>query len=387
MVESSTFETTSNRYEQFQIPGAEFEVIATAKATEGSYPAPLLAPEIYPGDAPPGSGFLMAGDRVYSLAWNSEAADGSTRGGFNPVIMTPDGPLRLNDYLASKNLPTLNERYPIVAFGSNRNPGQLADKFKSTRKKPQPPDMKVIPAFKATLQGADVVYNAKPGNLGYFFADLYAGPETEDTTLEVFVLFLTKEQLQLMHDKERAYQFGEFKPTWVQLGGSLDNGTTGYEMPAFIYAGETELYAKNGQPVALSEIPARNRSLEAQTQTEFQDDFFARDPDGDKRSALIYRSADESTPGSGESYRRLMKMERAGGVSSLDQRKELQADLIASMHDDEKMAINLRTEEIFNSLGKDTAANPTQGEIIPRWFQRHYRQAEAAQDELERLFE
>ena len=194
------------------------------KSGEGFYIAPRLMPEAYPGDKPETTGFLVdAKDGlVTGILWNSDSSLFVNQGDFNPVVErsdpeSPDGKSQvpLDEYLTGKGLTPLSERYVLTAFGSNRCPGQLQHKFQKWIKDNEISDESIandlltVPAFNGILKGYDVVYNSTLGNLGYAFGDLYAGPETQDTEIEVVNLFLTKEQMQVIHESEVEYQFAE----------------------------------------------------------------------------------------------------------------------------------------------------------------------------------
>lgn len=329
---------------------ADFEIKHAVHNVSEVFQAPRLAPEKYPGEHPESPCSLLDGDTLYRLRWNEESTLFLNRGSFDPVLDTTRGPLSLDEYLHSKGVPTLAERYPLTVFGSNRSPGQLLDKF---RKPPAQADaghgemestaeLEITPMFMGTLKGYDAVYNAGVGNLGYFFADLYQGPETQDTEIEVAVLFLTKEQLKKIHETEKAYDFKLLGNVEIgQLMYGEDEGET-LKMPAFAHVGKATAYAEEVEgrprPIALSEIYAKGRSLTALGQTELQDRVFSNDPEGKKAAAL------EQITGSSEltsaSFMDNMKMERAGGRHNLATRRELQKLLNEAMGEEEKMVID-----------------------------------------------
>lgn len=298
------------------------------------YKAPRLVPETYPGRHPEAKSALLDGESLIDLRWNQHSDSDSTEGDFEPVIDTKDGPLSLDDYLHDKGVPGLAERYALTVFGSNRCPGQLLDKFAKASAQPdssqEPPHgLDIVPMFGGTLKGYDVVLNAKVGNLGYFFGDLYQGRETADTTVEVTVLFLTEEQLAVIHESEKQYDFKLIGQT--RLGGSLEDGqeNNGYNIPAFAHVGRAEAYVDimhSGQPrpLAISEIKSKGRELRDISQTDFQDEYFITDPHGKKREALASISGQPDITPNGESFRDNIKMERAGGRHKLAKRKELQ---------------------------------------------------------------
>jgi hypothetical protein len=328
------------------------------------YKAPRMAPEAYPGEHPETSGSLIDGDNIYSCLWNKDSKLFHNVGDFDPVLETADGFMPLDDYLRSKNVPTLGERYPLTAFGSNRSPGQLLDKFRRKEtgdtQETTNSELEIVPMFMGTLKGYDAVYNSKPGNMGYFFADLYQGAETKDTEIEVAVLFLTKEQLDILHASEKAYDFkllGEVEVGKTLIEDQVSGDT--FTMPAFAHVGKATAYADKTadgkKPIALSEVYAAGRQLTNLNQVAFQERFFANDPNGERQKALAEISGDPQVQSNSTNYIANMKMERAGGMRSLAERKELQSKLLASLRDDEVMTID---PEQFEATTVDPESQP-----------------------------
>jgi hypothetical protein len=191
---------------------------------KGSYIAPRLMPESYPGDKPETTGFLVDAQTstVSAIRWNENSSLWVNRGNFDPVVDISDSQTGskaqpLNEYLIQNSLTAMENRYVLTAFGSNRCPGQLTHKFrkwvedKSIDDPAAVRDMLVVPAFNGILKGYDVVYNSTLGNIGYVFGDLYAGPETKDTEIEVVTLFLTREQMQAIHESEASMTQAKFQ--------------------------------------------------------------------------------------------------------------------------------------------------------------------------------
>jgi hypothetical protein len=273
---------------------------------KGSYIAPRLMPESYPGDKPETTGFLVDAQTstVSAIRWNENSSLWVNRGNFDPVVDISDSQTGskaqpLNEYLIQNSLTAMENRYVLTAFGSNRCPGQLTHKFrkwvedKSIDDPAAVRDMLVVPAFNGILKGYDVVYNSTLGNIGYVFGDLYAGPETKDTEIEVVTLFLTREQMQAIHESEMEYKFAEIGQ--VQLGSLIYDNRYGFgdfiNIPAYAHIGTAEVYAERDasgvkHPVAIGDIYARNRRLVSMTQAKFQDYHFGHDSTGGKALAL-----------------------------------------------------------------------------------------------------
>lgn len=278
----------------------------------GSYVAPRNAPELYPGDRPETTGFFVDASKgmVNGARWNQDSTLWVNRGKFDPVIdiVSLDGTnktLRIDDYLEQNGAPKLENRYLLTVFGSNRNPGQLEDKFRKKLDKAvengadpeaMAKELLYIPAFNGLLKGYDAVYNRTLGNMGYGYADLYTGPETEQTEIEVSVLFLTQAQIDVIHDSEKDYDFAYLGD--VKMGSLLYDDTPGYDafedaqtLPAFCHIGKAGVYVlpdESGErrPVALSEVYARNRGLREESQTGFQAIHIANGDAGKKGEAL-----------------------------------------------------------------------------------------------------
>lgn len=348
-------------------PEVSFNDAAERQPLE-AYPAPRLSPESYPGDYPSNwDGYLVTEDGVIRMDYSANESLQALTSTFRPAVKVDDAEIPLDDYLISHGLEPLEARYPIIAYGSNRNPGQLIDKF-SSKELADRPELRVIPAFKATLHGADVVYNAAPGNQGYFFAELYEGPETQNTSVEAAILLLTWDQLKALHATERAYEFGDLATMTATLGATIDDPEGGLEVPAYVYSGPTKIYSTAGAsgqsgPIALVEVKAVGRKLTAKDQTAMQKTFFDDDPSGAKQQALVSVSGDATIVPSSQNFMKYMKMERAGGVSKLSQRKALQQQLKEAMQPDEQLAIDLRQNHGFERLTENLPALFSMAEI------------------------
>lgn len=93
----------------------------------------------------------------------------------------------LNATLASRGLAPVNERYAILAYGSNACPGQLKDKALTD-----------VPVLFGRLTGAQAVYAKRQTQRGYVPATLAEKPGS----LWSWVTFLTAEQLRTMDKSE-----------------------------------------------------------------------------------------------------------------------------------------------------------------------------------------
>ncbi|WP_052741814.1 hypothetical protein [Kiloniella litopenaei] len=148
----------------------------------------------------------------------------------------------------------LSDRKPVIAHGSNRAPEQLARKFVG-----HPSGQDPIPLTTIWLHDHDVVYSAHVARYGSVAAELVYCP---GTSVQVFLTWLTEEQLCRMHDTELPggnYSYGHITCRWESVEG--------FDLPAdttrlAVYRSSFGALNYQGKPVALSAIPARNRQYE-----------------------------------------------------------------------------------------------------------------------------
>lgn len=325
------------------------------------YIAPRLKPESYPGEISPHLYSLQVGNSLHEMQFDPDT------GTF--AVDTDQGMTPIDEVLASMDLPAIADRLPVTVFGSNRCPGQLLDKFSPREGEEPNPRLTTVIMATGTLKGYDVVYNAKVGNQGYFFADLYQGSETADTEVEVAVIFATPEQLKLIDESEKAYDYSLIGEVEVGRRPSDAEDQTRFKMPAYVHAGKAVVYANEGHPVALAAVAANNRTLSVQSQDEFQTSFFTTGDVVAKRQAFIETSGNPSVEVNGTNYRKYMAMKRAGGLHSLAERKAFQAALIAATTDEERMAIDTSNFETPTKVDFTKDILPAFGQIaVINWL-------------------
>ena len=143
----------------------------------------------------------------------------------------------------------LDERIPILSVGSNRAPIQLQRKFSFEQ------DISVTPAI---LYDSDVCYAASISSYGSIPATQWP---SIGTTVELNVLWLTREQLELMHLTEAvgvAYDFVKMKPGTVKIKDFEFNGNIyGYVSIPGVFPFELK------KPKRLKEISGSNINLKA----------------------------------------------------------------------------------------------------------------------------
>lgn len=212
-----------------------------ARATE-NYPSPGVkgrSPEglplafTYPGLRPQGS-FSLDGQSV-SPIWTTAKEELNFYAGVdyngNQEVWNID------DLLSHAEVPKMADRYPVITFGSNANPGQLVDKFKTL----EGGDRYIVPTLKATIPGAMAVYVARLGLKGYVFADLVPTKDPE-TAMEVYVNFLSKSQFEAMDASEGAYDVCKLSRTDIVS----DEGIL--QIPAYLYVGKQKTSDTAGAP-------------------------------------------------------------------------------------------------------------------------------------------
>lgn len=227
--------------------------------TVESYPSASLNddPLLYPGVRPEAS-FLLDGNDVFAV----ETTD--TDGGLQFELRSLNGSTTdLDAYLEKKGVPKMADRIPILGYGANMCPASIKSKFTKVGR----PDAEIVPTIYGQLNGFDVVWSGGPGVNGNFIANLYNGPETEQTTATVGVNFLTTEQLLVMHATELSYDLS-----------TVDVDVDGAIVKALVYAGVDDILIRDGKPVAVSAIKAHGRDIEVATTRELLDDML-RDED------------------------------------------------------------------------------------------------------------
>lgn len=141
-------------------------------------------------------------------------------------------------------------RVPVVAFGSNRSPAQLARKYRGW------PEGTSIPVTTAWLEHHDVVYSAHFTTYGALPAMLRPTPGVR---VEVAITWLTPAQLTRMHETEgpHNYHFRALTGVGVTAAG------VGEITRAYAYFGRRGAFAPAGQAVGLAAIPAEGRTIPA----------------------------------------------------------------------------------------------------------------------------
>lgn len=139
-------------------------------------------------------------------------------------------------------------RTPVLAFGSNQSPAQLARKFGHEAGH-------VIPVERAVLHDFDVVYSAHLAAYGAVPAMLQAAP---GAAVELAITWLDADQLSMMHETELKaanYFYAELRDVRLDAASGV-----GMER-AFAYVGTRgHLCAEGGShPVPLAAVACKGR--------------------------------------------------------------------------------------------------------------------------------
>lgn len=152
-------------------------------------------------------------------------------------------------------------RHAVIASGSNAAPDRLQTKFAGHGHLLDEP----VYASRATLHDFDAVYSAHIASYGSVPATLAHAPGAE---AEVFVTWLTDEQLERMHETEAVgtnYDYVRFDG----IGLVLEHGS-GYTY-AHAYMSKRGCLNHDGEPVSLAATKTDGRMWKAMTQSEVLD--------------------------------------------------------------------------------------------------------------------
>jgi len=139
-------------------------------------------------------------------------------------------------------------RTPVLSYGSNRAPVQLARKYAGW------PAGTEIPVTRGWLAAFDVVHAARLAAYGSVPATLARSP---GTVVEVGVLWLTGAQLVRMHETEGVGRDGYAYLELAEIGLELDGGPRLERVAT--YEALSGPLLPDGTPRALAAVPARGR--------------------------------------------------------------------------------------------------------------------------------
>lgn len=145
-------------------------------------------------------------------------------------------------------------RVPLLAYGSNAAPSVLARKLGE--------EADPVAAVRGALLGFDAVFSAHLAAYGSVPATLRRSPGTE---LPLFVVYVTEAQLRLLSATEPNYRLRPMDG----LRCRLEDGEV--VAAAHVYLSRHGCLAVEGEPRALREVAARNRTLAEMSQREALD--------------------------------------------------------------------------------------------------------------------
>ena len=215
--------------------------------------APRQDPLSHPGRRPPDSYLFDGKETVFLL-------EGIEKGIEHISFVSSEGMLNVNLFLKEQGVARLEQRIPVVAYGTNPCPGQLAFKFRSL-------DSRIVPVIKGTLKGWDTVYKflCSPG---YAYAQLVPAKDVE---VEAWVTLLDQQQFEHMNRTEGVFSF----PKQYEVGlVSNFQPEYGKMFSALFYVGNTKVFLSprcmghENTTVSIAEIPAKGRVTPSLTQEE-----------------------------------------------------------------------------------------------------------------------
>lgn len=231
-------------------------------ATRGRSPvntsfAPETHADLYPFPAPAWS-YLLTSENIYSL--RPTLGHGVGHFTFDDRVQEPDV---LDAYLDAQGHDLVEDRFPVVASASNRNPHHLAARFRRLANH-------AVPVIRGRLCDADVAYPAHVAPYGVVTSTLARSPGTK---VDVHVLFLDREHLRALHEIERVGVNFDF----VRLTGNaveLENGDT--VIGAYAYLGRHRVAVFGDGPRRLARVRAEAPRLPSASLAAVMADVAAR---------------------------------------------------------------------------------------------------------------
>jgi hypothetical protein len=207
-------------------------------------------PFTYPGTHPAG-GFALVDDVVHDLVWQAPPQAAS--------IVVDGASTLLDDILSERGLPTLQDRYPVLTYGGNRNPATLTLKLQHYGYA-SPGKGIVLPVLPARIRGFDAVAGGLSSQ-GYLYADMYADDRTADTELFVHVLLLDSDQLRVMHDSE-GVRSDLYDVVELDCVGFVQDGQRfGFSAMAYVGVDPVVISELLDSPIAFEAVKASGRNL------------------------------------------------------------------------------------------------------------------------------
>lgn len=194
--------------------------------------SPYDHPDIYPGPRPTNS-FVFYKGIAHKIEENRTFEDSmvhlsKTDDMYGSLVSESKEKLKVKDFLSNLNETPVEQRIPVIAYGSNVCLAQLV--YKSSLNK-NVSDLYIC--FRATIKDTDVIYGAFLAPYGALPAII--GP-VEGAETEVWVTLLTRAQVELMNRTEGGYKLRTHHGSKVQLNMIEQIQTTyGYYYPKAFY--------------------------------------------------------------------------------------------------------------------------------------------------------
>ncbi|HEX6075552.1 MAG TPA: hypothetical protein VFZ32_09860 [Micromonosporaceae bacterium] len=210
-------------------------------------------PESYPGECPPGH-YLLHDGAVAQLVETGDAD--------RYAVVTAAGRESIDSYLARIGAPPLAQRYPVLAYGANRNPATLDIKLLNYRYA-APPGGRCIPVLAGTLADADVAACGIHGQ-GYYYGELLWHSEfSRGVALDVRICLLDRDQLRVLNDSEGLPEglYSAARIPGVRIAGLPGSlAPLGYVADAYVWA--SPLFR---MPLGFAALQAAGRRIPALT--------------------------------------------------------------------------------------------------------------------------
>ncbi|WP_329262632.1 hypothetical protein OG223_45830 [Streptomyces sp. NBC_01478] len=209
-------------------------------------------PESYPGDCPTGHYLYFDGSVLPVMESGSDEGYEVTHGGRTVPI---------DRFLADAGLPPLSERFPVLAYGANRNPATLEVKLLNYGYGAHA--NQAIPVLSARLTDADVVACGLHGQ-GYMYGELLMGsPFSKGVEINVRVLFVDEDGLRVLNESEGV---SEGMYSVARIPGVRVSGAMG-EISVLGYVANARVWTSphSNSPIAYSTINATGRRVPAMT--------------------------------------------------------------------------------------------------------------------------
>jgi hypothetical protein len=187
------------------------------------------------------------------------------------TLHTPKGQISVPEFLKRYALSSdpKASRTAVIGYGSNPAVEQLARKFGNHKDYGPFCGDPVIPVIKARIKDFDVVYMghiASYGAVGATFAS------SQDTEVDIWLTFLTADQLKRMHETEgtgRVYDYGALEGVAI----TLENGHSMHQ--ASIYIDRFGALVWNNNLISLAKVNASNRKYQSLLEHEMLDQLRA----------------------------------------------------------------------------------------------------------------